>query len=151
MSTAPAAVRRVPLDHVMDLRVRVLRRGTPVDHCRYPEDDRDDVVHLGIDEHGSAVATSTWFMNPCPEVPGVPAMQLKGMAVDLDAQTSGLGRALIEAGIGLARERSMQLVWARARDSALGFYEKCGFHAVGEGFIDGPTAMPHHIVVRRID
>lgn len=146
----PHVVRSVALDHVMELRVRVLRRGTPVDHCRYPEDERDDVVHLAIDDAGRAVATSTWFMNPCPEVPEDASMQLKGMAVELGTQTSGLGRALIDAGISLAKERGARLVWARARDSALGFYEKCGFRVVGEGFIDGPTAMPHHIVVRDI-
>jgi len=42
------------------------------------------------------------------------------------------------------------VVWARARDSALGFYEKCGFMAMGDGFIDEPTNMPHHIVVTRL-
>ncbi len=77
-------------------------------------------------------------------------MQLKGMAVDDTLQTSGLGRQLIDAGVALAQERNAALVWARARDSAIGFYEKCGFTVVGDGFIDGPTDMPHHIVVRSL-
>ena len=134
----------------MPLRVRVLRKDTPVTHAHYPEDDYEDVIHLGILRDGEAIATSTWFMKECPAQPGPAAMQLKGMAVDDILQTSGFGRQLIDAGVSLAKERNALLVWARARDSAIGFYEKCGFTVVGDGFIDGPTDMPHHIVVREI-
>ena len=143
-------VERVTLDDIHDLRVRVLRKGTPVSHARYVEDQYDDVVHLAIRIHGEAVATSTWFSKECPELPGQSAVQLKGMAVDDSLQTSGYGRALIAAGLLLATERGATLLWARARDSAVGFYEKCGFMVIGDGFIDEPTAMPHHIVVRSI-
>jgi len=142
------AVRAHTLGEIMDLRVRVLRKGTPTTHCSYPEDEYPDVVHLGITRDHGAVATSTWFAKECPEVPGRSAMQLKGMAVDDALQGSGLGALLVETGLAHARQRGAEVVWARARDSALGFYERLGFDAVGDGFIDGPTAMPHHIVVR---
>jgi N-acetylglutamate synthase-like GNAT family acetyltransferase len=72
------------------------------------------------------------------------------MAVENSLQSGGYGAQLIQAGIALATERNAEIVWARARDSALGFYEKCGFHTVGDGFIDEPTGMPHHIVMRRL-
>lgn len=141
---------RLRLDEIMNLRVAVLRQGTPATTCDYPEDAYSDVVHLGITHNGVVVATSTWFAKECPEAVGEKAMQLKGMAVDSTLQGDGLGAELIAAGIALAQSRSMHVVWARARDSALGFYEKCGFTAVGDQFIDGPTAMPHHIVIRRL-
>lgn len=99
---------------------------------------------------GTAIATSTWFMKECPERVGVMAMQLKGMAVDDTLQTSGYGQHLIDAGIALAQVRGASIAWARARDTAIGFYEKCGFTVVGEGFTDGPTGMPHHIVIRTL-
>lgn len=152
----------VPRDRIMDLRVRVLRKGTPVTHCEYPEDDLADVVHLAIVDHDKlikvvattssvanhdVVATSTWFMRACPQAPDRPAMQLKGMAVDEDQQGRGLGAALVAEGLNLARSRGAEIVWARARDSALGFYQSLGFAVVGDGFIDEPTAMPHHIVI----
>lgn len=134
----------------MPLRVRVLRKGTPATHAHYPEDEYDDVVHYGIVHDDIVIATSTWFTKECPERVGVLAMQLKGMAVDDTLQTSGLGKQLIDAGLQLAQQNKAQVVWARARDTAVGFYEKCGFAVVGEGFIDEPTGMPHHIVVRDI-
>ena len=141
---------QLSLDDIMALRVRVLRKGTPTTHCNYPEDSYPDVVHLGIVRNGEVIATSTWFMKPCPEIEGIAAMQLKGMAVDDLLQTGGLGSALITAGITHARNAGAHLVWARARDSAVGFYEKCGFRIAGDGFIDEPTGMPHHIVVQEI-
>ena len=144
-------VRSVTRESVMDLRVRVLRRGTPVTTCDYPEDSLPDVVHLAaIDGAGVVIGTSTWFSKECPEMPGIPAVQLKGMAVDDRMQTGGVGRALVTTGESWARDRGVTIGWARARDSALGFYEKCGYSVVGDGFIDGPTAMPHHIVVKRL-
>jgi GNAT superfamily N-acetyltransferase len=138
------------LDDIMALRVRVLRQGTPTTHCNYPEDNYPNVVHLGIVDAGDVIATSTWFTKPCPEHSEIAAMQLKGMAVDASRQIGGLGRAVIDAGIAHAQAHGAQLVWARARDSALQFYLKCGFNVAGEGFIDEPTGMPHHIVVRSI-
>lgn len=143
-------VEQLPLDRIMDLRVRVLRAGTPAKEANYAEDNYPDVVHLGIIEDDSPVATSTWFSKECPERAGIAAYQLKGMAVDTSLQSRGYGAALIRAGIALAQENNAHVVWARARDSALPFYEKCGFECAGDGFIDEPTGMPHHIVVREI-
>ena len=80
-------------------------------------------------------------------MPGIPAVQLKGMAVEDSVQSSGLGARLIEHGLEHARGLGAHIAWARARDSALYFYERRGFRVVGDGFIDGPTDMPHHIVV----
>ena len=140
-------VTSVELTDIMQLRVAVLRKGTPATDCNYPEDNYPDVVHFGIIHEGNAVATSSWFMKECPEKPGVIAMQLKGMAVADELQGAGLGALLIDAGSALANERGARIAWARARDSAIGFYERLGFVSTGEGFVDGPTAMPHHIVV----
>ena len=140
----------VGLADIMQLRVAVLRKGTPATDCNYPEDVYPDVVHFGIIHEGTAIATSSWFMKECPEKPGVAAMQLKGMAVADELQGAGLGALLIDAGLALANERGAAITWARARDSALGFYERLGFVSTGDGFIDGPTARPHHIVVRSL-
>ena len=143
-------VEQLTLNKVLPLRVEVLRKGTPTGHCSYPEDSYDDAVHLGIVRDRDVVATSTWFNKACPLQDDLLAVQLKGMAVSERLHGAGLGEQLIAAGIALAADRGASLVWARARDSALGFYIKCSFTAVGDGFIDEPTGMPHHIVVRHL-
>jgi len=143
-------VTSVELTDIMQLRVAVLRKGTPATDCNYPEDNYPDVVHFGIIRDGIAIATSSWFMKECPEKLGITAMQLKGMAVADELQGAGLGALLIDTGMALAKERGARIAWARARDSAMGFYERLGFASTGAGFVDGPTAMPHHIVVRSL-
>lgn len=137
----------LPTSEILDLRVRVLRRGTPYTHANYPEDDYPDVVNFCVVQKGTPVATSTWFAKECPHFPGVAAVQLKGMAVDDSAKNTGLGARLIARGLEHARANGARIAWARARDSALYFYERRGFRTVGDGFVDEPTAMDHHIVV----
>jgi len=138
------------LEDIMPLRVKVLRKGTPVTHCNYPEDTYEDVIHLGVKNENTVVGTSSWFRKECPDLDGEAAIQLKGMAVDDSLQGSGIGVQIIAAGLALATERGVSIVWARARDSALGFYVRCGFTEIGPGYIDEPTGMPHHNVYRRI-
>ena len=138
------------LEDIMPLRVKVLRKGTPVTHCNYPEDTYEDVIHLGVKNENTVVGTSSWFRKECPDLDGEAAIQLKGMAVDDSLQGSGIGVQIIAAGLALATERGVSIVWARARDSALGFYLRCGFTEIGPGYIDEPTGMPHHNVYRRL-
>ena len=57
-------------------------------------------------------------------------------------------RKRIEAGIEICRKRGATLVWARARDSALEFYEHRGFGVTGSGYVDLATGVPHHDVIR---
>jgi len=144
------AVVSLTLEDIMPLRVKVLRKGTPVTHCNYPEDTYEDVIHLGVKNENTVVGTSSWFRKECPDLDGEAAIQLKGMAVDDSLQGSGIGVQIIAAGLALATERGVSIVWARARDSALGFYLRCGFTEIGPGYIDEPTGMPHHNVYRRI-
>lgn len=134
-------------EDVLDLRKRVLRDGTPSRDPRYPEDDLDGTVHLGTVLDGRVVATSTWLPRPCPATADGRAVQLRGMAVDPALQGSGIGRVLLRAGIDRARDDGATLVWARARDAALGFYVTEGFDVVGDAFIDEATGLSHHLVL----
>jgi len=138
------------LEDIMALRVKVLRKDTPVTHCNYPEDTYEDAIHLGVKRADRVVGTSSRFQKECPDLVGESTLQLKGMAVDESLQGTGVGVQIIAAGLSLATERGVSIVWARARDSALGFYVRCGFTEIGPGYIDEPTGMPHHNVYRRV-
>jgi ribosomal protein S18 acetylase RimI-like enzyme len=72
------------------------------------------------------------------------------MAVDPELQRGGCGLALVEEGVRRAAAVPVPLVWATARDTVLGFYERCGFDVVGAGFVDEATALAHHTVIRRL-
>ncbi len=133
-----------------DLRRRVLRQGTPTQDVTYAQDDLPGTVHSGaFDDSGTLVGVATWAPEAWPAEPGTRAVRLRGMAVEPSLQGAGVGAGLIVAGLELAWTLGAEVVWATARDAVLGFYERCGFTVVGEGFVDGPTALPHHAVIRR--
>ncbi len=131
------------------VRLRVLRADTPSTDPRYAQDDLPDTWHLGVQIGRQLVGVSTWAPERWPAEPGTPAVRLRGMAIDHDTQGTGAGAALLRAGITRACANGAGLVWASARDSALGFYERSGFVAAGDMFIDEPTGMPHHYIVLR--
>ncbi|MEZ5215986.1 MAG: GNAT family N-acetyltransferase [Ilumatobacteraceae bacterium] len=131
--------------------MRVLRNGTPTREVTYPQDELPGTVHLGVyDAAGELVGVASWAIESWPGRPAAAAVRLRGMAVDTTLQGGGYGAALVAAGVEWAEDRGADLVWATARDAVLGFYERCGFHVEGDGFIDEATALPHHTVVREL-
>ena len=133
------------------LRRFVLRRGTPTDEVNFANDRQPGTRHLAIrDAAGDVIATSTWFESTAPTSPDARAVQLRAMAVHDDYRGRGLGAILIAAGAAHAATIGADLVWANARDSALGFYQRQGFEVVGDGFLTDDTRLPHHVIVRRL-
>ena len=133
------------------LRRAVLRDGDPTRTVVYPEDDLAETVHLGIRAaDGTLVATSSWTPKALDAFPDRHAVQLRGMAIATEMQGAGIGGLLFETAVARWRDAGFDLAWARARDSALGFYAKHGCRVVGDGFVDDTTRLPHHVVVREL-
>ncbi len=129
------------------LRLSVLRHDTPTKDVSFAEDSDSNAIHLGVRVGGEVVAVSTWIPRPHG---GQSAVQLRGMATARHLQGTGLGGILVEAGCDRVAASGVGLVWARARDAALVFYERHKFVVEGEGFIDATTQLPHHLVVRHL-
>jgi len=136
------------LDDILPLRLAVLRDGTPSRDPRYDGDS--EATHLGIRRDGRVIACSSWLPRPFPLGPADAATQLRGMAVAAQLQGLGIGRVLLRAGVARAASLGSRVVWARARDAALSFYEANGFDTVGEPFVDEATGLGHHLVVSRV-
>ena len=123
-----------------DLRRRVLRDGEPDAVVSWSVDDQPGTVHLGVfDDDGRLIGVSTW----CRTETGV---QLRGMATDPEALGRGVGSLLVGAGLDRARGLGERRVWANARVTALGFYERQGFVATGPVFDTLDTGLPHRLV-----
>ena len=148
--TGDRTVVRIDATDTHDLRRRVLRSGISNTVLVWPGDDEVTTLHLGIrDEHGAVVAISTWLARPAPN--GEVATQLRGMATDPERLGRGLAGALLVAGASAATSRGHHVVWANARVSALGFYERAGWTAQGPVFHTADTGLPHRVVTRRLD
>ena len=144
--SAPELVELAP-EETYPLRQSVLRNGTPAKLVAFPEDNEPGAIHLGIRIAGELVAVSTWIRRPHNDRP---AIQLRGMATAHHVQGTGIGGQLLEAGCQRAADTGVSIVWARARDAALNFYQRHEFVIEGDGFIDANTNLPHHLVVRTL-
>ncbi len=83
---------------------------------------------------------------------GTARMQANGtigrMAVLKDWRGRGAGRALLEALLDCAVRQGLTRVTLSAQTHAIGFYERAGFHVVGELFID--AGIPHRKMVKEL-
>jgi thiamine transport system ATP-binding protein len=133
------------------LRAAVLRNDTPSRDVVLDGDEEPTTFHLGArDRAGRLVGVSTWLVRPVPGRGDSRGVQLRGMATAPDVRGRGYGDALLDAGIARARaEAPDAIVWARARDTALGFYRRHGFEVVEPGYVDAVTGIPHHVIVLR--
>jgi GNAT superfamily N-acetyltransferase len=133
------------------LRRAVLRDGDPNRSVEFAEDSHSGAFHLGVsDDEGVIVAVSTWIPRACIEIPQAEAIQLRGMATAAHLQGTGVGGLLFEVGVSRCTADRFDLLWAKARDTALGFYARHGCSVIGSGFIEAETGLPHHIVVRHL-
>ncbi|MDQ1445674.1 MAG: hypothetical protein QOI20_2138 [Acidimicrobiaceae bacterium] len=134
----------------------VLREGRSDSVVAFDGDDDPGAIHLAAVDHidgdiddirTSIVGVATFFPSPCPPRPNDVAYQLRGMAVLPEYQGRGVGASLLAAGVERVRAAGATLLWANARDSALGFYEGKGWKAEGDGFEYGPARLPHHVAL----
>ena len=130
------------------LRLDVLRRGTPSRDIAFPEDELATTLHLGVELDGVVVGISTWIEKAHPDLPAMRGIQLRGMATAPQFQGHGIGGLILETGVERMFASGHEMVWARARDTALDFYERHGFVRRGMGYVDLSTQIPHHDIVR---
>lgn len=136
---------------VLDVRRTVLRDGRTDVPADFPEDDGPRAIHVGAHRPGHApespalIGVATFFPSPRDDDPE--AWQLRGMAVLPEHQGQGIGGALLAEGARLIRQAGGSQVWAHARNTALGFYERQGWKVVGDTYEYGVMRLPHHLVV----
>lgn len=132
-----------------DLRRRVLRGGRD-EHLVFPEDALPGAFHLGARPGPGKplVAVASFAPEATPHRPARQAARLRGMVTEPDLQGQGYGRRLLAEAVTRLRADGFDVLWANARDSAVGFYDRLGFEVVGEGFLAGPyNDIAHHIVI----
>jgi GNAT superfamily N-acetyltransferase len=137
-------VRRATDDEVRELRLSVLRPNAERVPAAY--DLEPTTVHVAAFDAGVIVGCATVFPEAYEGEPA--AWRLRGMAVEPSYQGKGVGRVVLELATEIAMGDGAPLMWANGRTSALAFYERLGWVAVGEEFIYGPADIPHFVIVR---
>jgi GNAT superfamily N-acetyltransferase len=135
-------IRVISATEMIPVRHAVLRPGRPVESAWYSNDGEPETVHFGAYRDGRLLSVASVYRAEMPEHPGVPAIQLRGMATVSEAKGAGLGSALVAAVVEFAQSKRAQILWCNARISAVGFYRKLGFEIMS-GEFEIPNIGPH--------
>ncbi|WP_153795782.1 GNAT family N-acetyltransferase [Foetidibacter luteolus] len=121
---------------MVDLRLQMLRKPLNLSFTEEElEKEKNDILIGCFDDdrmEGCCLLTQT--------EPGV--VRLRQMAVISGLQGKGLGRALMQFAENVARDMGYKKITMHARKTALGFYEKLGYRACGDEFIE--VTVPHY-------
>jgi GNAT superfamily N-acetyltransferase len=107
----------------------------------------DNATHLALVNEDQVIAVVSHTAWPCPDRSEIPARYFWAMAVDSPHQHQGHGRRLLNAVASHPRAAGEQLLWADARESAVGFYVICGATASTQTFMDDVTGLTDHRVI----
>jgi GNAT superfamily N-acetyltransferase len=146
--TEAVEVRPIAAADTHPLRRTVLRDNSPSAVLAFDGDDEPTTFHLGAFQADELVGIATFLERSCSDTPDAKrAVQLRGMAVSPTLQSGGVGTVLLGHAIERLRDDGVDVLWADARDSALGFYQgRLGMTVGDDGFITAATGVPHHRV-----
>jgi GNAT superfamily N-acetyltransferase len=147
MKTA-VMVRPITATDTHPLRRSVLRDNSPTASTVFDGDEEPTSFHLGAFHGDALVGVASFHERPFPDADDHVgrAVQLRGMAVSPTLQCGGVGAAMVDAALARLRSDNVAVVWANARDTALGFYRDRFGMVVGDGFVDATTGLAHHRV-----
>jgi predicted GNAT family N-acyltransferase len=127
---------------MVDLRLQLLRK--PLGLSFTPEEldrEKQDIL-LGCFEDDKVEACCV-----LTEV-DQSSVRLRQMAVGANLQGKGIGRVLMHFAENIARDRKYNRLTMHARKSAVGFYEKSGYHICSDEFTE--VTIPHYIMEKNL-
>lgn len=139
-------IRQATVAEIIPVRYAILRAGLPISESHFEKDNDPDTLHAGAFIGTKCAGAATFVHNPFD---GQDAYQLRGMAVDPQYRSQGVGKALLDFLIAQLRTRGVKLVWCNARLIAIPFYERLGWTRIDELF-EIPTAGPHYRMWMRL-
>lgn len=142
-------IKQIQSTETYTVRQPVLRPGLPLTSCVFPGDDDSTTVHFGIYEKDSLMGIVSVFENPNALFSEEKQFQIRGMAILPEHQKKGLGEKLIKKAEEYVNNKGGELLWFNAREVAVGFYKKSGYHTIGNPFdIEGVGI--HYVMYKQL-
>ncbi|HSG78299.1 MAG TPA: GNAT family N-acetyltransferase [Acidimicrobiia bacterium] len=135
-------IRAVEAAAAQGLRHAVLDPRASTDRFQDVGDEAPSTLHLGgfRGEHLAGVASIA--RRRSPDETGGDAWRLHGVAIEHGHRGWGLGAQLLERCLEHAAVHQARLVWCDTPAGTFGFFERFGFHRVGDPFTVG--GIPHY-------
>jgi predicted GNAT family N-acyltransferase len=124
--------------------IKAVRQQVFIQEQHVPEelewDDHDArAIHVvAIDTHNQVIGTARMLADG----------HIGRMAVLAAWRNTGIGSAMLQKLLSLAKERGLSKVFLHAQTSAIGFYQDHNFRASGEEFMD--AGIPHRYMEKEL-
>ena len=128
-------------DQALAIRRRVFQNEQHVPAEEEFDADDDRAIHVLADSGGEPVGTGRIVFHPADA-------KIGRMAVLKEWRRHGIGRAIMEELLRIARDRRITRVVLHAQVHAIGFYEAFGFQVVGDEFEE--AGIPHRRMQRSL-
>jgi GNAT superfamily N-acetyltransferase len=134
----------------IDLRSRILRPNQRIELCHFDEDNFESTFHLGVFKNDQIISNGTFMLSTHSYFSkNKNVYRLRGMATDPAFQRQGQGRLILEKAEDILKGKNCEILWFNARESAFGFYEKCGYKKTGDMF-DIADVGPHKVMFKKL-
>ena len=120
-------IKNIQASETWDLCHRVMAPNRSFDAIKLPKDEEG--LHFGLFEDNKLISVISLFMKK-------DNAQFRKFATEISEQNKGYGSILLNHIIEESIKNNVKNLWCNARLTALGFYEKFGFRAVSETWID---------------
>ncbi|MEZ5004430.1 MAG: GNAT family N-acetyltransferase [Chitinophagales bacterium] len=114
----------------IDLRDKVLRQPLGLQFSKEELAQENDSYHLVYIEEGQVIGVIV--LRPLSDV----IFKMRQVAIAMDWQRKGIGQSLVRFSETFAGSKGIQMITLHARDTAVPFYLKLGYHTVGEPFTE---------------
>lgn len=125
----------IEYDQMVSLRYEVLRKPLGLEFTN--EDLEQDAHDILIGAFDDDVILACCILSKVDDK----TCRLRQMAVKNTLQGKGIGGNLLIFAENIARERGFTSLHMHARQSAVGFYEKLGYHVCSDEFLE--VSIPH--------
>jgi GNAT superfamily N-acetyltransferase len=116
------------------VRSPMLRQGKPIETCFFLGDDAVSTTHFGLFTENKLIGVASVFKTNNENFAQKNQLQLRGMAILVEYQSSGFGKLLLEEIFNFIKINQTELLWFNARETAVPFYEKLGCIKKGASF-----------------
>lgn len=127
---------------MISLRNEILRK--PLGLQFTPEElekEKDDILIGAFDDDRILACCLLTKLDPS-------TVKLRQMAVENSQQGKGIGATMMNFAENVARDRGFKVMAMHARKTALGFYEKLGYKAEGDEFME--VTIPHYLMKKKL-
>ncbi|WP_422083881.1 GNAT family N-acetyltransferase [Ulvibacterium sp.] len=142
-------VKEIKAEETYRVRHSELRKGRPLEECKFAGDERETTIHIGGFYQNQLVAVATFLKQDHADCGFQNAYQLRGMAVVKEHHKKGFGKILLTFAEALLLQKVIPCIWMNARIGAVDFYKKLGYGTIGNVF-EIPKIGMHYVMFKKL-